>query len=102
LAQGAEVAAYYVVSEALANAAKHSRASAVTVDMGVDESAVRIQVRDDGIGGASFARGSGLVGLKDRVEALGGRIGLQSDPGAGTLLIVELPLAAAALAPTRK
>lgn len=87
-----EVGAYYVVSEALANAAKHAHASMVAVDVEADDRVLRVCVRDDGVGGADFARGSGLVGLKDRVEVLGGRIALRSDPGLGTSLSVELPI----------
>jgi len=92
LPEQVEVAAYYVVSEALTNAAKHGKASraAVTVDSGPDT--LRVVIVDDGIGGAEFGRGSGLVGLKDRVEALGGTITLQSEPGTGTSLSVELPV----------
>jgi signal transduction histidine kinase len=87
-----EVAAYYVVSEALANAAKHGHASTVTVRVEAAPDRLRMDIDDDGVGGAQFGRGSGLLGLKDRVEALGGRITLQSEPGAGTSLSVELPL----------
>ncbi len=87
-----EVAAYYVVSEALTNAAKHAHASVVHVEVDADDGVLRVGVRDDGRGGADVARGSGLVGLKDRVEALGGRISLQSSPGAGTSVEIALPL----------
>jgi signal transduction histidine kinase len=89
-----ETSAYYIVAEALTNAAKHSRASAatVTVDEKPADGILRLEVRDDGIGGADFARGTGLVGLKDRAEALGGHIYLRSAQGAGTVLRVELPL----------
>ena len=92
-----EISAYYVIAEALTNAAKHARASAVTVTVETDDAAavLRVAIRDDGAGGADFRRGTGLVGLKDRVEALGGRIFLDSPPGAGTSLRAELPLAAA-------
>jgi signal transduction histidine kinase len=92
-----EVSAYYVVAEALTNTAKHARASAVTVTVEADaaDAVLRVVVRDDGAGGADLARGTGLVGLKDRVEALGGRILLNSPRGAGTSLRVELPLTAA-------
>ncbi len=87
-----EVAAYYVVSETLTNAAKHAHASVVHVDAEVVNRALRISVRDDGAGGADPTRGSGLVGLKDRVEALGGTIAVESLAGAGTCVRVELPL----------
>jgi signal transduction histidine kinase len=89
-----EIAAYYVVCEALANAVKHASASHVRVEVFSDAGVLHIGVRDDGVGGASFARGSGLVGLKDRAAALGGRIDVRSEPGAGTALSVELPYAA--------
>ncbi|WP_238007072.1 DUF4118 domain-containing protein [Dactylosporangium sp. AC04546] len=88
-----EVAAYYVVSEALTNAAKHARASAIDVD--VDSETVPgslvLSIRDNGVGGADPARGSGLVGLNDRVEALGGHLRLTSPAGHGTSLLVTLP-----------
>ena len=87
-----EVSAYYVVAEALTNAAKHARASAVSVELQVAGDALRVSVRDDGDGGADFTMGTGLTGLKDRVEAIGGRIFLDSPRGAGTSLRVELPL----------
>ncbi|HTP20472.1 MAG TPA: GAF domain-containing protein, partial [Solirubrobacteraceae bacterium] len=87
-----EVGAYYVVSEALTNAVKHSEATSVAVEIEVADAVLRIVVQDDGVGGAEFARGSGLLGLRDRVEALGGRIALESERGAGTSLSVELPL----------
>ncbi|WP_330186164.1 AAA family ATPase [Dactylosporangium sp. AC04546] len=92
-----EVTAYYVVAEALTNTAKHAHASAVTVTVEADtaDAVLRVAVRDDGIGGADFAGGTGLVGLKDRVETLGGRIVLHSARGTGTSLRVELPITAA-------
>jgi signal transduction histidine kinase len=93
LPEPVEVAAYFVVSEALANAAKHAHASSVTVAAEAADGVLRVSVRDDGVGGADPTHGSGLVGLKDRVEALGGRVVLRSDPGAGTALTVDLPLA---------
>jgi signal transduction histidine kinase len=99
LPEPVEVAAYYVVSEALTNATKHGHASNVTVEVEARPDALLLTVRDDGVGGASFGRGSGLVGLKDRVEALGGRIVVDSEPDAGTALTVELPLRASAGAP---
>jgi signal transduction histidine kinase len=86
------VAAYYVVSETLTNAAKHSRASQVQVEVDVRDRALYIAVSDDGVGGADAARGSGLLGLKDRAEAIGGTISLESRQGVGTSLIAELPL----------
>ena len=94
LPEPVEVSAYYVIAEALANAAKHARASTVTVQADVARDLLLLSVRDDGAGGADFGRGGGLAGLKDRVEALGGRIFLDSPPGAGTSLAVELPLTA--------
>jgi len=92
-----EVSAYYVIAEALTNSTRHAHASAVTVTVEADTAGgvLRVAVRDDGAGGADFRRGTGLTGLKDRVEALGGRIFLDSPPGAGTSLRAELPLAAA-------
>jgi signal transduction histidine kinase len=94
LPERVEVTGYYIVSEALANAAKHASATLVHVDVGVDAAhgAVRLAVRDDGVGGADPARGSGLLGLQDRVEAAGGTISIHSPAGKGTELRVELPL----------
>jgi PAS domain S-box-containing protein len=87
-----EVAAYYVVSEALANATKHANASRVKVEAEGRDGSFRLSIRDDGIGGADPAGGSGLVGLRDRVEALGGSIEISSPPGQGTHVAVRLPL----------
>ena len=95
LPERVEVAAYYVVSEALTNAAKHAHASVVEIDIGVTEQTLRLQVRDDGAGGADQSRGSGLVGLSDRVAAVGGRIEITSPPGGGTILLVTIPVQAA-------
>jgi GAF domain-containing protein len=92
LPESVEVAAYYVVSEALTNAAKHSDASRVEVVVKVIETMLRVTVRDDGAGGADQAQGSGLLGLKDRAEAIGGSIAVVSPRGVGTTLIAELPL----------
>jgi signal transduction histidine kinase len=86
-----EVAAYYAVSEALANVAKHARASAVQVELSADDAMVRLAVRDDGIGGADPARGSGLTGLRDRIEARGGTVHITSPPGGGTTLLIQIP-----------
>jgi signal transduction histidine kinase len=94
-----ETATYYLVAEALTNAAKHAHASTVHVQVDVDDNAadgaLRVWVRDDGRGGADPSGGSGLVGLKDRVDALGGHFWLHSPPGAGTTLEAELPLSQA-------
>jgi len=92
LPERVEVAAYYVVSEALANAVKHARASVVEVDVDVTDEILRLLVRDDGVGGADTSRGSGLIGLSDRVEAVGGRIDITSPAGGGTTLLVTIPL----------
>jgi len=94
LPEPVEVAAYYVFSEALANAAKHSNASVVEVGAQITGNVLHLRVRDDGDGGADPALGSGLLGLKDRVEALGGAIAIHSPAGAGTRLDADLPLAA--------
>jgi signal transduction histidine kinase len=99
LGRQAEVAAYYIASEALANTAKHARASVIDLRVRGDDSALALSVRDDGIGGADQSRGSGIIGLKDRVEALGGTLSVLSPPGRGTTLHVHLPAAPAA-APT--
>ena len=92
LPERVEVAAYYVVSEALTNAAKHAQASVVHVDVSVAGDALRLVVADDGAGGADSSRGSGLVGLGDRVEAAGGRFEVTSPPGQGTSLVATIPL----------
>jgi signal transduction histidine kinase len=87
-----EVTAYYAVSEALANAAKHAHASAVHVELDTPDTAVRLRIRDDGIGGADPARGSGLTGLRDRIEAVGGTFDVTSPAGGGTTLLIEIPV----------
>ena len=92
LPEPVEVTAYYVVSEALTNTAKHSRATTVDVALDADDGVVRLAIRDDGVGGADPRRGSGLVGLRDRVEASGGTLLVESRPGEGTSLLVELPV----------
>jgi signal transduction histidine kinase len=93
LPQGVEVAAYYVVSEALTNAAKHAAASAAYVDVEARNGVLQLSIRDDGAGGADPRRGSGLIGLTDRVEALGGTLEVASPVGEGTSLRVTLPIA---------
>jgi signal transduction histidine kinase len=95
LAEAIEVTTYYVVSEALANVAKHSAASSVQVRVTASEERLEALVRDDGVGGADPGGGSGLIGLADRVEALGGRLAVTSPPGKGTTIRAELPLRAA-------
>jgi signal transduction histidine kinase len=92
LPEPVEVAAYYVVSEMLTNAAKHARASVVEVSAVLADGRLRVCVNDDGVGGADPTRGSGLVGLKDRVEAIGGTLALDSPPGHGTTVRCALPL----------
>jgi signal transduction histidine kinase len=92
LPEPVEIAAYYVVSEALTNAAKHADASAAEVQVAAGDGVLHVRIRDDGRGGAGFGRGSGLVGLRDRVEALGGRLSLHSPPGAGTTMEITLPV----------
>jgi signal transduction histidine kinase len=87
-----EVAAYYTVSEALTNASKHANATRVWVSLRVDHDMLRLSIRDDGVGGADSNRGSGLTGLRDRIEALGGRIKIESPSGSGTLIEVEIPI----------
>jgi signal transduction histidine kinase len=93
LPENVEVAAYYVVSEALTNVAKHARASVVRVRLGADDGMVRLSVEDDGVGGAAPGHGSGLIGLRDRIEALGGKVEIASPPGKGTTLRVQIPVA---------
>ena len=92
LPEPVEVAAYYAVSEALTNTAKHARATTVDIQVTASDSALQVHVHDDGRGGADFSHGSGLVGLRDRAEALGGRLQLDSPPGAGTTMDITLPL----------
>jgi signal transduction histidine kinase len=94
LPEHVEVSVYYIVAEALTNAAKHARASAASVRVEVAGKQLRVAVTDDGAGGAVVGAGTGLVGLKDRVEALGGRLRLDSPDGGGTSLTAELPITA--------
>jgi signal transduction histidine kinase len=81
-----------VVAEALTNAAKHADASVVTVEVGTADARLRIRIRDDGRGGADPHAGSGLLGLEDRVEALGGRLWVRTSAATGTTVSAELPL----------
>jgi signal transduction histidine kinase len=92
LPEPVEVAAYYVVSEALANAAKHAHASVAHVQAQARDGRLHLSVSDDGVGGAAPGLGSGLVGLADRVEALNGAIRIDSPAGRGTSLQVDLPV----------
>jgi signal transduction histidine kinase len=91
-----EVAAYYVVSEAVTNANKHASASVAHVRLEVRDQILHLAIRDDGAGGADPEQGSGLLGLTDRVEALGGTLAVRSPSGEGTSIVVQLPLTAAA------
>jgi signal transduction histidine kinase len=86
-----EATAYFVVAEALTNVAKHSRARRALVTARIARAALQIRVRDDGVGGAR-PDGSGLVGLADRVAALGGSFDVQSPPGGGTLVAADIPV----------
>jgi signal transduction histidine kinase len=92
LPEPVEVAAYYAVAEALTNIAKYAGASAAEVEVTARDDVLQVWVRDDGRGGADFGHGSGLAGLKDRIEALGGQISPHSPPGAGTTVQIALPL----------
>ncbi len=96
----AEVAAYYVASEALANSAKHARASRMEVSLATRDGSLVLAIRDDGVGGADAGLGSGLVGLQDRIEALGGTFRIHSPPGGGTSIVVTLPLDAGSMGAT--
>ena len=91
LSEPLEVAAYYVVSESLTNAAKHAHARRVTVDVGVKDGTLIAEIVDDGVGGADSERGTGLRGLADRVEALNGRLRIWSTAGNGTRVRAEIP-----------
>jgi signal transduction histidine kinase len=92
LPEPVEVATYYVVSEGLTNAAKHAHASVVNVELDTHDTILRLGIRDDGIGGADPGQGSGLLGLSDRIEALGGTLEITSPVGKGTTLLIEVPL----------
>jgi signal transduction histidine kinase len=86
-----EAAAYYIASEALTNVEKHAQASLVELIASHDDAVLMLEVRDDGIGGVDANRGSGILGLTDRVEALGGTISIASPPQGGTTFSVRLP-----------
>jgi signal transduction histidine kinase len=90
--ESAEVAAYYVVAEAITNATRHAHASGLYIDLVINGSNLVLSIRDDGVGGANTRNGSGLIGLIDRVEALGGHMQIASPPGGGTALHVAIPI----------
>jgi len=92
--ENVEMTAYYVASEALTNAVKHAHASEVRITADVDDRSIMLTIRDDGVGGADPTRGSGLIGLHDRVAALGGDLAVHGEPGAGTVLTAQIPIAA--------
>ena len=87
-----EAAVYYIVVEALTNTAKYAQASNARVAVGVEDGVVHVEVSDDGVGGAEAAVGSGLRGLADRAEALGGELTVESPPGSGTVVRALIPL----------
>jgi len=87
-----EASAYFVIAEALTNVVKHSQASTAEVTVGLDDSHLRVEIRDDGIGGAD-PRGPGLVGIGDRVVVLGGSLRIESPPGGGTVVRAAIPVA---------
>jgi len=99
-ARPVEVAAYYVAAEALANTAKHARASIAHVKLQAHSDRLQLSIRDDGEGGATTDGGSGLVGLTDRVEALGGTILVDSPPGQGTRLDIDVPIGLGSVSPS--
>jgi signal transduction histidine kinase len=92
LPEPVEVAAYYVVSEALTNTAKHAHASVVNIELDTRDTIMNLAIRDDGIGGADLSQGSGLIGLRDRIEALGGTLQVSSAADTGTTLLIRVPL----------
>jgi signal transduction histidine kinase len=91
MSDAVQAAGYYVVAEAVTNAAKHASADEVHVILEDHEGMLRVTVGDDGVGGADPDRGSGITGLRDRVEALGGRLDVASPPGEGTTLVADIP-----------
>ena len=93
LDESLEVAAFYVVSEGLVNVGKHAQAAGATVNVGRSNGQLVVEVVDDGVGGADLDRGSGIRGLADRVEALGGRLRVWTPQGGGTRVRAELPCA---------
>jgi signal transduction histidine kinase len=92
LPERVEVAAYYIVSEGLTNATKHARASAVRVVISAPDELLLLSISDDGIGGADARRGSGLTGLRDRVESIGGTLEISGGAGDGTSILAKIPI----------
>ncbi len=92
LASDVEAAAYFVTAEALTNVAKYANASTASVVLCLEDGCLRVSICDDGVGGADLAAGSGLRGLRDRVDALDGELEVHSPPGEGTTVSVEIPL----------
>ena len=92
LCEKVEACAYFVTAEALTNVAKYANATEAFVELSLEDGRLRLRVRDDGVGGADASTGSGLRGLCDRVEALDGHLELDSPPGGGTTVTVELPV----------
>jgi PAS domain S-box-containing protein len=95
LPENIEATAYYIVSEALTNVAKHAEATKATVDMTLAENVLRFEITDDGRGGADPSAGSGILGLRDRAEAVGGTLFVISPPGKGTVVTAQIPLSEA-------
>ena len=92
LAHEVEACAYFVTAEALTNVAKYAHASFASVELTLEDDRLRVQVRDDGVGGADPSVGTGLRGLRDRVDALDGDLDVDSPPGGGTTVTVEVPM----------
>jgi signal transduction histidine kinase len=92
LPEDVEATAYYIVSEALTNVAKHAEATGARVTVRRDGAVLRCEVSDDGRGGADASGGTGLIGLRDRAEASGGTLSIVSRPGRGTVVAAALPL----------
>jgi signal transduction histidine kinase len=92
LAPAIEACAYFVTAEALTNVAKYAHANEATVELTIDDGCLRLAVHDDGVGGADLDAGTGLRGLRDRVDALDGRLDIDSPLGGGTTITVEMPL----------
>jgi signal transduction histidine kinase len=87
-----QAAVYFVCSEALANVVKYAAASRASVDVAVRDGRVCVEIRDDGVGGADPGRGTGLIGLRDRIDSLGGVLRVISPAGAGTTVVAEIPV----------